>query len=439
MRILKYTGHKMKTIINEDSFIHLKTLDENTFDSCVTDPPYELGFMGKSWDGTGIAFNVDFWKEVLRTLKPGSHLIAFSASRNYHRMAVAIEDAGFEIRDQIMWIYGTGFPKSLNLGKAIDKKQGNERESLGMYDPRSSQDGANRTERPIGNQQVANYESSMVERTKGTSKWEGWGTALKPAHEPIVLARKPLSEKSIMDNVLKHGTGGINIDECRIEGEVKHPDTMPDFRDQGKKSKEAIGIDKLSFGQVQNAKRKKTQRQPRNKDGVWTEENSGMKSEGTEFADADPKGRFPANVIHDGSEVVEQQFPEVAKSNPTPRNRNNTETLLKKGFEGKAKQVWSGHEDEGRASRFFYVPKAHKKERDGSTHPTIKPVELIKYLVRLVTPKDGTVLDPFAGTGTTGEAAIQESVSCYLIEKEKEYIKDIEKRLSKYNQLFMDL
>ena len=115
----------MKTIINEDSFIHLKTLDENTFDSCVTDPPYELGFMGKSWDGTGIAFNVDFWKEVLRTLKPGGHLIAFSASRNYHRMAVAIEDAGFEIRDQIMWIYGTGFPKSLNLGKAIDKKEGN--------------------------------------------------------------------------------------------------------------------------------------------------------------------------------------------------------------------------------------------------------------------------------------------------------------------------
>jgi len=401
----------MKTIINEDSFIHLKTLDENTFDSCVTDPPYELGFMGKSWDGTGIAFNVDFWKEVLRTLKPGSHLIAFSASRNYHRMAVAIEDAGFEIRDQIMWIYGSGFPKSLNLGKAIDKKQGNDREVVGTT-----------------NQQDI-----------GTSKWEGWGTALKPAHEPIVLARKPLSEKSIVENVLKHGTGGINIDECRIEGEAKHPDTMPDFRDQGKKSKETIGVDKLSFGQVQNAKRKKTQRQPRNKDGVWTEENSGMKAEGAEFADADPRGRFPANVLHDGSEVVEQQFPEVAKSNPTPRNRNNTETLLKKGFEGKAKQVWSGHEDEGRASRFFYVPKAHKKERDGSIHPTIKPVELIKYLVRLITPKDGIVLDPFAGTGTTGEAAIQESVSCYLIEKEKEYIKDIEKRLSKYNEFFMDL
>ena len=384
----------MKTIINEDSFVHLKTLDENTFDSCVTDPPYELGFMGKSWDGTGIAFNVDFWKEVLRTLKPGGHLIAFSASRNYHRMAVAIEDAGFEIRDQIMWLYGSGFPKSLNIGKAVDKLQGNKNPSTYKPNDKNAVYGKN-------------YGGGVTDRTPADNEWDGWGTALKPAHEPIVLARKPLSEKSIVDNVLKYGTGGINIDECRIEGEAKHPDTNPDFRDQGKKSKETIGVDKLSFGQVQNAKRKKTQRQPRNKDGVWTEENSGMKAEGTEFADADPRGRFPANVMHDGSEVVEQQFPEV--------------------------------DDEGRASRFFYVPKAHKKERDGSIHPTIKPVELMKYLVRLITPKDGTVLDPFAGTGTTGEAAIQESVSCYLIEKEKEYIKDIEKRLNKYNQLLMDL
>ena len=387
----------MKTIINEDSFIHLKTLDENTFDSCVTDPPYELGFMGKSWDGTGIAFNVDFWKEVLRTLKPGSHLIAFSASRNYHRMAVAIEDAGFEIRDQIMWIYGSGFPKGLNLGKAIDKKQGN-------------------------------------------SEWEGWGTALKPAHEPIVLARKPLSEKSIVENVLKHGTGGINIDECRIETyDVKNPETNQDFKDVGKKSKEAGFQDKLSFGQVSNAKRIKVKRQPRNKDRVWTEENSGMKAEGTEFADADPKGRYPANVIHDGSEEVQEIFPNTAPSKASVRNNNNTESLLKKGFEGKPKLIWSGHKDKGSASRFFYVPKAHKKEREESKHPTIKPVELMKYLVRLITPKGGTVLDPFAGTGTTGEAAIQESCSCYLIEKENEYIKDIETRLNKYNEFFMNL
>ena len=183
----------MKTIINEDSFIHLKTLDENTFDSCVTDPPYELGFMGKSWDGTGIAFNVDFWKEVLRTLKPGGHLIAFSASRNYHRMAVAIEDAGFEIRDQIMWINGTGFPKSLNLGKAIDKKQGNDREVIGT---------TNQQDITSGNYVHGPSQRKDIPITKGTSEWEGWGTALKPAHEPIVLARKPLSEKSIVNHKL---------------------------------------------------------------------------------------------------------------------------------------------------------------------------------------------------------------------------------------------
>ena len=495
----------MKTIINEDSFIHLKTLDENTFDSCVTDPPYELGFMGKSWDGTGIAFNVDFWKEVLRTLKPGSHLIAFSASRNYHRMAVAIEDAGFEIRDQIMWIYGSGFPKSLNLGKAIDKKPNADlnafskalkerRIELGyslteadklitggttMYsflEGRKNDDvyppnkeywekikehfGMDSWEKIIENnlkvigEKDGNFgyqkdgkrwknTTNETELTSETAKqYEGWGTALKPAHEPIVLARKPLSEKSIVENVLKHGTGGINIDECRIEGEAKHPDTMPDFRDQGKKSKETIGVDKLSFGQVQNAKRKKTQRQPRNKDGVWTEENSGMKAEGAEFADADPRGRFPANVIHDGSEVVQDIFPKTTSTKVSRERKAGSEFGQNSGWNkhnNRDSGLMPAYGDEGSASRFFYVPKAHKKERDGSIHPTIKPVELIKYLVRLITPKDGIVLDPFAGTGTTGEAAIQESVSCYLIEKEKEYIKDIEKRLSKYNEFFMDL
>ena len=379
----------MKTIINEDSFIHLKTLDENTFDSCVTDPPYELGFMGKSWDGTGIAFNVDFWKEVLRTLKPGGHLIAFSASRNYHRMAVAIEDAGFEIRDQIMWIYGTGFPKSLNLGKAIDKKEGNDREVIGT---------TNQQDITSGNYVHGPSQRKDIPITKGTSEWEGWGTALKPAHEPIVLARKPLSEKSIVDNVLKHGTGGINIDECRIEGEAKHPDTNPDFRDQGKKSKETIGVDKLSFGQVQNAKRKKTQRQPRNKDGVWTEENSGMKAEGTEFADADPRGRFPANVMHDGSEEVVSLFPNAKEKN-------------------------SG-------SRFFYSPKASKSDKGkNNTHPTVKPQELMKYLCRLVTPEGGTVLDPFMGSGSTGIAAKEEGFKFIGIEKEKEYFKICQDRI----------
>ena len=393
-------------------------------DAIVTDPPYHLtsiverfgkegsapakdkdgafkrqsvGFMGKEWDGGDIAFDPMTWSLCLGLLKPGGHLIAFSASRNYHRMAVAIENAGFEIRDQIMWLYGSGFPKSLNVGKAVDKKQGNERESLGMYDPRSLQDGANRTERPIGNQQVANYESSMVEKTKGNSEWEGWGTALKPSHEPIVLARKPLSEKSIVDNVLKWGTGAINIDDCRIEGnDAKYPDTNPDFRDQGKKSKEAIGIDKLSFGQTENVARKKVVRKSRNEDGVWTDGNSGMDNEQNSFADADPRGRFPANLMHDGLQ-----------------------------------EEWA---------KYFYCPKTSKSERHNgaikNTHPTVKPIELMKYLCRLVTPKGGTVLDPFMGSGSTGMAAKDEGFDFIGIEKEPEYYDIAEARIKKTAPLF---
>ena len=412
-------------LLNGDCIEEMQKLidDGVQVDSVVTDPPYHLtsivkrfgkensapaqfgtdgayarastGFMGKEWDGGDIAFRPETWELALKLLKPGGHLLAFSASRNYHRMAVAIEDAGFEIRDQMMWLYGSGFPKSQNMGKAVDKKQGNKRESMGMYDPRSLQDGANRTERAIGNQQVANYESSMVEKTKGNSEWEGWGTALKPAHEPIVMARKPLSEKSIVDNVLKHGTGAINIDGCRIEGnDAKYPDTNPDFRDQGKKSKEAIGIDKLSFGQVSGAERKKVVRKSRSEDGVWTDGNSGMKAEGTQYADADPRGRFPANVMHDGLETE-----------------------------------WA---------RFFYCPKTSKSERhngDANTHPTVKPVDLMRYLCRMVTPKGGTVLDPFMGSGSTGMAAKDEGFDFIGIEKEKEYFDICESRIKRFAPL----
>ena len=414
-------------LLNGDCIEEMQKLidDGVQVDSVVTDPPYHLtsiterygkegsappqdynqsgvykrtstGFMGKEWDGGDIAFRKETWELALKLLNPGGHLLAFSASRNYHRMAVAIEDAGFEIRDQIMWIYGSGFPKSLNIGKGVDKKQGNKRESMGMYDPRSLQDGANRTERAIGNQQVANYESSMVERTKGNSEWEGWGTALKPAHEPIVMARKALSESSIVDNVLKHGTGGINIDGCRIEGEVNRPPTNPSFRDVAKEALARGGLDKLSFGQDRDRpiERKKVIRKSRNENGVWTNENSGMKAEGTEFADADPRGRFPANVMHDGLETE-----------------------------------WA---------KFFYCPKTSKSERnsgDKNTHPTVKPIKLMKYLCRLVTPKGGTVLDPFMGSGSTGMAAKDEGFDFIGIEKEKEYFEISESRINRFAPL----
>ena len=452
-------------LLNGDCIEQMQKLkDEGKLvDSVVTDPPYHLtsiverygkdgsapakdkdglyqrqarGFMGKEWDGGDIAFRTDTWKLAYDLLKPGGYLLAFSASRNYHRMAVAIEDAGFEIRDQIMWIYGSGFPKSLNIGKAVDKKQGNKRESLGMYDPRSLQDGANRTERPIGNQQVANYESSMVERTKGNSEWEGWGTALKPAHEPIVMARKPL-EGSNVDNVLKYGTGGINIDACRIQGD-----------DTG-------------------GERKITTRKSRDENNVWTDENSGMKQEENHFADADPKGRYPANVIHDGSDVVQEIFPQTSKSVSTKRTRKTV------GMFGMPNDATPEYDDEGTAARYFYCPKTSAEERnrglesftakpmawgnqakaelkrgnldfkgnqgDGSkhnkvamrlnTHPTVKPQELMKYLCRLVTPKGGVVLDPFMGSGSTGMAAKDEGFDFIGIEKEKEYFEIAEARI----------
>ena len=355
-------------LLNGDCIEEMQKLidDGKQVDSVVTDPPYHLtsiverygkegsapakdrdglyqrqarGFMGKEWDGGDIAFRKETWELAYKLLKPGGHLLAFSGSRTYHRMAVAIEDAGFEIRDQIMWIYGSGFPKSLNIG-------------------------------------------------------DGWGTALKPAHEPIVMAKKRL-EGTNKQNKDKYGTGGINIDECRIEGnDAKYPDTNPDFRDQGKKSKEAIGIDKLSFGQTQNVARKKVVRKSRSGDGVWTNENSGMKAEGTEFADADPRGRFPANVMHGGLETE-----------------------------------WA---------KYFYCPKTSKSERnnaDKNTHPTVKPVELMKYLCRLVTPKGGVVLDPFMGSGSTGMAAKDEGFDFIGIEKDEEYFKICESRIVRFAPL----
>jgi len=424
-------------LLNGDCIEEMQKLidDGVQVDSVVTDPPYHLqsivkrfgkegsapaqegtdgafsraskGFMGKEWDGGDIAFRPETWELALKLLKPGGHLLAFSASRNYHRMEVAIEDAGFEIRDQMMWLYGSGFPKSQNVG-------------------------------------------------------DGWGSALKPAHEPIVMARKQLSEKNIKDNVLKHGTGAINIDGCRVEGnDAKYPDTNPDFRDQGKKSKEAIGIDKLSFGQVSGAKRKTANRKSRSKDGVWTDNNSGMDNEQNSFADADPRGRFPANVMHDGSDVIVNQFPNTKSGKLTPDMNIKPSTGWPSGSRSdRVKNTFNG--DEGSAARFFYCPKTSKTERHSNlddhetsvgangnkwtdqdyrkgetkptterknTHPTVKPVELMKYLCRLVTPKGGTVLDPFMGSGSTGCAAKDEGFEFIGIEKEKEYFDIAEARI----------
>ena len=454
-------------LLNGDCIEEMQKLidDGVQVDSVVTDPPYHLtsmtsrygkadakecgygndgsfrrlskGFMGKEWDGGDIAFQVETWRKCYDLLKPGGHLIAFSGSRTYHRMAVAIEDAGFEIRDQCIWLYGSGFPKSHNIGKEVDKKMGNEREVLGSKVTNVGMQGNNFN---------TGSKSGKVDVTKGNSEWEGWGTALKPAHEPMVLARKPLSEKSVADNVMQHRTGAINIDACRIEGEVKHPETMPDFRDQGEQSKAAIGVDKLSFGQTSNAKRKKVVRKPRSDDGVWSDDNSGMKSEGSEFADADPRGRWPSNVMHDGSEQVQEIFPET---NSTEVSRQRTHKGIWSDNKDEDGEYMPAYGDQGNASRYFYCAKTSKEERnfglhgfknqvaggmggraDGSlgsitmnknVHPTVKPLELMKYLVRLVTPKGGLVLDPFMGSGSTGMAAREEDFKFVGIEKEEEY------------------
>jgi len=380
----------MIKLYNDDCLKSIKKLvDEGVqVDSIVTDPPYHLtsiverygkegsapakdkdglfqrqsvGFMGKQWDGGDIAFRKETWELFMRVLKPGGHLLAFSGSRTYHRMAVAIEDAGFDIRDQIMWLYGSGFPKSLNLGKSVDKKLGNKRIKTGQTKTHSNKGMPQAEERtPIR----AGAFGQVVEEemTVGTSEWEGWGTALKPAHEPIVLARKSLSENSIVANVLKHRTGGLHIDACRIEGEK------------------------------QNVERKIVKRKSRTDDGVWTNENSGMKAEGTLYADADPKGRFPANFIHDGLE-----------------------------------EDWA---------RFFYCPKTSKSEKGkDNNHPTVKPLKLMRYLCRLVTPKGGTILDPFMGSGSTGVASKDEEFNFIGIEREKEYFDIAEKRINNTSPL----
>lgn len=353
------------TLITSDSRRALKIIGENRADSVVTDPPYELGFMGKGWDKSGIAFDVDFWRDVLRVLKPGGHLLAFGGTRTYHRMTCAIEDAGFEIRDSLHWMYGTGFPKSLNVG-------------------------------------------------------DGRGTALKPGHEPIVLARKPLVG-TVAANVSEFGTGALNIDGCRIEG------TPAPFVGGTARTNGILGTS--------------TKREP--------------------WIPIPGLGRWPANVLldEDAAGELDEQSGERRKENPRESGtRENGARGVVDFKSGSVSTTPNDRDDGGGASRFFYVAKPSRAERDrgcdhlepktggeatdredgsigtenpragaGRTggarnyHPTVKPIALMRYLVRLVTPPNGLVLDPFAGSGTTGIAALEEGVRFLGIEREAEY------------------
>jgi site-specific DNA-methyltransferase (adenine-specific) len=383
-------------LFNGDSLVELKNLEDNSVDSVVTDPPYGISFMGKKWDYD--VPSVELWGEVYRVLKPGGHLLSFTGSRTYHKIATNIEEAGFEIRDMINWIYGTGMTKSMNVGKKIT----------------------------------------------GNSEWEGWGTQLKPSNEPIVMARKPLSEKTIIENVLKWGTGAINIDKSRVEFEkTENPATNPLYRHQGDYRKPG--------------------------------DNGKVTGEVIKFTNSlnppNALGRFPANIIHDGSEEVTSLFPNSkGAGGSTPQVKvtgyGNIIGIGKNDYLGGERKPFDS--GDGSASRFFYCAKPSRNERDlglenfqkkinthstygthsdeglikngrnpenrnrevANHHPTIKPIKLMEYLVNMVTPKNGIVLDPFMGSGTTGMAVVKNGFKFIGVEREKDYFEIAEARVN---------
>jgi site-specific DNA-methyltransferase (adenine-specific) len=400
----------------------LDVIEPETIDSIVTDPPYELNFMSKGWDNAGVSFKKETWQKCYEVLKPGGYLLAFGGSRTFHRIACAIEDAGFEIRDTIMWLYGSGFPKSQNIGKMYDKKMGNDREKI--------------VETKIGKTSLGDgsgWDTSQnmkelkatgkIDITKGTSKWEGWGSCLKPSFEPIIVARKPF-KGSLVDNVIKNGVGGINIDECRVA-----------FNGDKWKSQKS-GNTAKAFNLNEQQREAGT--------GVL----AGYECEANE------NGRFPANTILTYDET---DFDEVCGGFPNTKGGTRHNTCERKsemtsfGFQNNTRNEFN---DSGSASRYFYCAKASKKDRDEgldefeekqpacvtdfrptlathpenwnngnpvvnpmmrttprkNVHPTVKPTSLMQYLVRLVTPNGGTILDPFNGSGSTGKAVMYENL-----------------------------
>ena len=371
-------------LIHADCLEALRKLPDNSVDSVVTDPPYGLSFMGKKWDYD--VPSVDIWQECLRVLKPGGHLLSFAGSRTYHRIACAIEDAGFEIRDQIMWVYGSGFPKSLDVGKAIDKVQGNERIEFDYVAP----DGKKRWGGNTFSVGMPPDGRGLNKKSIGNSGWDGWGTALKPAHEPICVARKPV-EGTVAANVLKWGTGAINIDGCRVE--------TPDMEE----------LEKARCNFEKNQTHKMTN----------TGQNFLMSKE---LKATHGVGRFPANIIHDGSDEVLECFPETKSAGNIKQSPITAGKSMFGIGENGTRNPKIENDIGGSASRFFYCAKASKAERgENNIHPTVKPIALMRYLVRLVTPPNGTVLDPFLGSGTTAIAAIQEGFDWIGIEREAEY------------------
>jgi site-specific DNA-methyltransferase (adenine-specific) len=476
-------------ILHGNNLDILPTLADNSIDSIVTDPPYELGFMGKKWDSSGIAYSVELWQQCLRVLKPGGHLLSFGGTRTYHRVAVAIEDAGFELRDSIAWLYGSGFPKSLDVSKAIDKQAGAEREVLTEVVSDLFGDQEVRKEKPAfgigqnsesfgGHAEGAMFRELAGPVTPEAEQWQGWGTALKPAFEPVIVARKPI-EGTVANNVLKWGTGGLNIDGSRIGADDQ------DVLDAAVKRMSGNSVKgQLNFAGNQTVKPNSAQgRWPANvilghtqscqPTGKTIKNKTSAGKRTATFGTQDTQAGGDGSGGWSGYEYETEVY-ECVEGCPVKLldeqsgergggygKRGNNPNSTSFGFaQGTMETV--GYGDSGGASRFFYVAKASKRDRnegldgldaqrhsdrelaDGvggdnprnrtnqakqNFHPTVKPTSLMEYLIKLVTPPQGTVLDPFTGSGSTGKAAILQGFDFIGIEMTEEYLPIIEGRL----------
>ena len=431
----------------------LPTLPADSIDTVITDAPYELGFMGKAWDKTGIAYDIEMWREVLRVAKPGATLLCFGGTRTFHRIACAIEDAGWIIKDTMMWIYGSGFPKSMDIGKAVDKLQGNEREIVKAIDINHLERGDRNIQeqnytRDVG---VFNFDNEKRNKrdnttTKGTSEWEGWGTALKPAYESLIVAIKHL-DGTYAQNALKWGVAGINVDGGRIE-----------YVSDADKKKSLAGD---AF--------KRKDLSDKGWSRPWMKDPKRVASINAASKIRADKGRFPANVILD--EEAGRMLDEQSGTTSKTGNRKNPlkEYHQPEGGEWFGRKNHNGQEyqDSGGASRFFYCPKVSKAERNmglggleakqkvfngkssksskdmkgverkfttlpsANTHPTVKPLKLMEYLCTLTkTPTAGIVLDPFAGSGSTCIAAVKTGRHYIGIEHNPEYCDIARKRVN---------
>lgn len=376
----------------------MRDMPDNSVDSIVTDPPYGLSFMGKRWDCD--VPSGEIWAECLRVLKPGGHLLAFAGTRTQHRMAVRIEDAGFEIRDMIAWVYGSGFPKSMDVSRAIDKAAGAEREVVGRkanYHSEGKRSGTGVSQHGVQDGSFSNPDRAAMitaPATEAARQWQGWGTALKPALEPITVARKPLIG-TVAANVLAHGTGALNIDGCRVgtESTVRNESRLTSAGSKGG-----------GYGQT-------------------------VDRPSTGFTCGSESGRWPANLVHDGSDEVVALFPANAKT-----GKGGGAGMGFHGGDGEA-SIERGYGDTGSAARFFYCAKASKKDRgEGNAHPTVKPTDLMAYLCRLVTPPGGVVLDPFMGSGSTGKAAMLEWLQFIGIERDPGYFEIARSRIEQAHQ-----